>query len=93
MDREKLKRSHAHSCADQCREMGLVVGDVIVGREEHSGGKWSEAELTVIFIGQDVVVFSQRTRSFLAEEWINFGESGNWMLYFRDWYKINKGQT
>jgi hypothetical protein len=72
--------------ADQVRELGLSVGDVIVGREEYSDG-WCDAELTLLFVGKEVAVFNKRTRSNRAPSWNDVRENGNWTLAFRDWIK------
>lgn len=88
MKREKLKRSHANSCAAQCRQMGIVVGDTIVGRETYSTGQWSEAKLTAIFIGKEECVFETMRRSNDSPRWHGDGESSNWTLECRDWYKL-----
>jgi len=73
--------------ADQCRAMGLTVGDKIVGRETHSSG-WSESELTVLFIGLEVVVFSERQRDSNCARWWSEGESADWTLECREWKKV-----
>jgi hypothetical protein len=85
---EKLKRSRSISCAAQCREMGLVVGDTIVGRETHSNGDWSEAKLTALFIGREECVFDTMSRNNYTPSWIPDGESADWTLDCRDWHKI-----
>jgi hypothetical protein len=61
--------------------MGLVVGDVIVGREYTS-----EAELTVLFVGKTVAAFVVRRRE-VGGKWGNEGESGSWCLDSRRWYR------
>lgn len=80
----------SQTTADQVRELGLSVGDVIVGRENW-GHEWSDAELTVLFIGKQVAVFSERTRStiegVMAKKWSKPYETSDWMLEFRDWVK------
>lgn len=88
MKQEKLKRPHANSCAKQCRQMGIAVGDTIVGRETHSPGHWHEAKLTAIFIGKEECVFKTMRRSNASPRWRSDGESGNWTLECRDWYKL-----
>lgn len=75
-----LPKPRCVSCAAQVREMGLSVGDVIVGREyDH------EAELTVLFVGRQVAAFSVRRRRVDAK-WSSEGESGCWCLDSRRWY-------
>ena len=72
--------------ADQVRELGLSVGDVIVGREYVSFA-WNDAELTLLFVGKQIAVFSQRTRhtSYDNFDWQDRGESATWTLAQRDW--------
>lgn len=76
----------SHNAADQVRELGLSVGDVIVGREEYSDG-WCDAELTLLFIGKEVAVFNVRERSNRDQSWNESCESGNWTLAHRAWVK------
>ena len=73
--------------AEQCREMGLVVGDVIQGRETF-GDEWSESRLTLLFAGQSVAVFKEQTRNDEQTEWMYRGESASWTLSFRPWHKL-----
>lgn len=80
-----------YNTADQCREMGLTVGDTIVRRQTYFSEEWSESELTVIFLGLQVAVFSERSRSSNAPRWRSKGESSNWTLDCHDW-KIIKPQ-
>ena len=84
---KKLKRPRSRSCAAQCREMGVVVGDTIVGRETYANGDWSEVKLTVLFIGRDKCVFETERRNNYSPRWIGDGESADWALECRDWYK------
>lgn len=76
--------------ADQVRELGLSVGDVIVGRENW-GHEWSDVELTLLFVGEEVAVFRERNRStedgVMTEKWSKPKETANWTLAFRDWIK------
>jgi hypothetical protein len=80
--------------ADQCRERGLVVGDVIVGRTTYDDPtgvlslEWDEAELTVLWLGQTEVVFSERKRSDVDTEWSPPRDSIGWRLEYRDWVKV-----
>ena len=92
MKREKLKRPRARNCASQCREMGIVVGDTIVGRETYTSGGWSESKLTAIFIGREECVFKTMHRTNSAPRWVAGGEDANWTLNCRDWYKIRSGE-
>ena len=73
--------------ADQCRQMGLTVGDVIQGRETY-GNDWSESRLTLLFVGNEVAVFSEERRNNQNPKWRKDGESGNWTLNCRAWSRV-----
>jgi hypothetical protein len=74
--------------ADQARSLGLVVGDVIVGREYYGEDGWSEAELTLLWMGNEVCVWRQRWRNAHRPDlWFNGGERPNWSLTSREWFK------
>ena len=75
------------SVAEQCRAMGLAVGDTIEGRESY-GNNWNEARLTVLFIGQEVAVFHERERNDRKPNWIDQGETADWTLDCRKWKKV-----
>jgi hypothetical protein len=77
----------SHTTADQVRELGLSVGDVIIGRESY-GLDWSDSELTLIFVGDEVAIFSERNRNNLNGAWTEPRECSNWTLSFRDWVKV-----
>ena len=74
--------------ADQCRALGLEIGDTIFGREECEGGCWHEAELTLLWLGDEAAVFRERERSNVFQEWSKPRESGDWTLECRDWRKV-----
>ncbi len=73
--------------ADQCRALGLVVGDTIIGREEYAKG-WNEAKLTLLWLGAEVAVFLSTDRSSARPAWSDPEESADWTLEFRDWKKL-----
>lgn len=86
------KITAAQSTVDQCRAMGLKVGDTIEGRE--SAGKWwSDTRLTLIFLGEKIAVFREQSRNNLESEWIDRGESGSWGLGCRTWVMVEPGLT
>ena len=77
------------SAADQCRSVGLKVGDTIIGRE--SGFDWwQESKLTLLWIGKTKCVFAVKARSKELPNWRNNGEFSNWTLGCRDWYKVKQ---
>ena len=83
----KLGYGSGLSYADQAISLGLAVGDVIVGKEYYENG-WSEAELTLLWIGKQVCVWSQRFRnSRFPDAWKEIGEQANWTLTNREWYR------
>ena len=74
--------------ADQCRALGLEIGDTIIGREGGPGGWWHEAELTLLWLGKEEAVFSERSRSDSRPIWSEPREASNWTLECRDWRKV-----
>jgi hypothetical protein len=78
------------SYADQAKSLGLRVGDTIVGKEHYGGGSWSEAELTLLWMGSQICVWRHRWRnSRFPNIWNGGGEAANWSLTDRDWHKAN----
>ena len=77
--------------ADQCRALGLEIGDKIIGREGGPGW-WSEAELTLLWLGEKEAVFSERSRTDKRPEWSKPKEESNWTLECRDWRKVPNNQ-
>lgn len=72
--------------ADQARSLGILVGDTIVGIETYGDHTWSEAKLTLLWIGERVCVWDQSRRSSHNPDiWISEGECPNWTLNSRDW--------
>ena len=74
--------------ADQCRALGLEIGDTIFGREEGPSGCWHEAELTLLWLGREAAVFRERERTNANPEWSEPRESGDWTLECRNWSKV-----
>lgn len=69
--------------ADQCRAMGLSIGDTI------ESTNWdSPARLTLIWLGETVAVFRVRERIGFYGEWSEPRESANWTLLHRYWRKL-----
>lgn len=81
-----LPRPKAGHCAAQCHELGLVPGHVIVSREQLSNDSWSEAKLTLLWLGAELAVWNVQRRTDLAPNWIFSGEQSDWTLTNRDWY-------
>lgn len=84
---ERLVRPTSFHAAAQCAEMGIGVGDTIEGRETYDDGHWSEARLTLLWIGEQVAVWMVwRRNSSTKPDWYCTGEQSNWTLQCRDWY-------
>lgn len=74
--------------ADQCRELGLQVGDTIEGREA-SGSYWHEARLTLLWLGDEVAVWRETSRSENRPDWSDPEETADWTLEYRVWRKVS----
>ena len=83
----RLKTPKSISAADQCREMGILVGDVIEGREAYDHS-WSESRLTLLFLGAEIAVFNEQYRNDRQPDWLDHGETADWSLAFRLWQKV-----
>ncbi len=87
----RLVRSSKRHVADQVREMGLKVGDVIVGREgggHPETGWWQEQRLTLKYIGGQCCVWKSEWSNKALTKFREDGESANWTLSCRDWYLV-----
>lgn len=84
----KLKKPKSNETAVQCRQMGIVVGDTIIGRETYSTGSWSESKMQLLFSGKEKCVFKVMARTNLSPRWKSAGESANWTLRHREWFKV-----
>ena len=88
---DRLVRSSQRHVADQAREMGLKVGDVIVGREgggDPVTGWWQEQRLTLLYLGEQCCVWKSEWSNKAITEFRDDGESANWTLSCRDWYLV-----
>ena len=83
----RLGCPHGDNCADEARELGLKVGDIIRGKE---GGNdwWNEARLTLLWIGDSVCVWRKQWRNKAGPSagWYDEGEAANWTLSCREWF-------
>ena len=73
--------------ADQCRELGIAVGDTITGRESGGGAYWHEARLTLLWLGETEAVWREQSRTNERQEWSSPREAVNWTLECRRWRK------
>ena len=88
---QRLVRPSARHVADQAREMGLKVGDVIVGREgggDPENGWWQEQRLTLRYIGEQCCVWKSEWSNKALTRFRDDGESASWTLNSRDWYRV-----
>lgn len=74
--------------ADQCREMGLKVGDTIEGCE---GGKnWSvRVRLTLLWVGEQQCAWKETRINNNKKTWSDPIEKCNWNLGYRKWVFVN----
>lgn len=77
--------------AEQCRAMGIAIGDTIHGREEGHGGYWHEARLTLLWLGDQVAVWRETERSIGRPAWSEPEESADWSLDCRQWVLVSTG--
>ncbi len=75
------------SVADQCRALGLKVGDTIEGTEGGHGW-WNTTRLTLLWLGETEAAWRVTDRSSSRPEWSEPREAANWTLSCRDWRKV-----
>lgn len=75
------------SVADQCRALGLKVGDTIEGTEGGYGW-WNTTRLTLLWLGATEAAWSVTDRHSRRPEWSEPREAANWTLSCRDWRKV-----
>lgn len=79
------------SVADHCRAMGLNVGDTIEGTEHYSNGRWSTTRLTLLWIGAEAAMWRVTFKAWDQPACSKPQESGNWVLFCRDWQIVPPG--
>lgn len=67
--------------ADQCRQMGIKVGDTIRG--DYRG--IDTVILTLLWLGDRVAVWRVRVRYWNMTQWNATYESASWSLGHREW--------
>lgn len=78
---------HGMNVADQCRALGLDVGDTIEGVDYGSA-----VRLTLLFVGDECAVWrvTERFKNKRGwKSWTKPEESADWTLEFRDWKRVN----
>lgn len=83
-----LKKPRSRVVAAQCREMGINVGDTIIGRETFHDGSWCDIKVTLLFAGKKEALWKVARRTSSEPRWKSFGESADWSLECRQWEKI-----
>ena len=80
----------SRNLADQTREMGLSVGDTIIGRAgDDDGAWWHEERLTLLWVGKSAAAFRVERRGKHGPKWTDDGEASNWTLDARKWFLAN----
>lgn len=78
----------AYTTADQCRQMGLLIGDIIEGTEGE-GTEWENTvRLTLLWLGDDIAVWRETCFRRKTGKWTAQKESADWKLSCRDWKRI-----
>lgn len=80
------------STADQCRALGLKVGDTIEGTESGAGW-WSTTRLTLLWLGESEAAWRETSISHLSTEWSTPRESCAWTLAYRDWRVVDPSEA
>ena len=81
-------RQLSGSVADQCRALGLNVGDTIEGTESGNGW-WSTTRLKLLWLGDTYAAWLVTDRSSSRPQWSEPSEAVHWDLGCRDWRKVN----
>ena len=75
--------------ADECRAMGLQIGDTIEGTQSGKGW-WETARLTLLWLGEQEAVWRMTRQTGASQpQWSEPCESVNWTLSCREWKKRN----
>lgn len=73
--------------ADSARALGLKVGDTIEGTER-AGDWWSIAQLTLLWLGDEIAVWRVFERTSECPIGRPIHEAADWSLDARDWRKV-----
>jgi hypothetical protein len=76
------------NAADECRALGLQVGDTIEGTERDAGDWWNTTRLTLLWLGDEIAVWRVISIASPQSEWSEPVEAANWTLSCRDWRKV-----
>ena len=80
----KIDGIYYASTADQAREVGVKVGDMIESRERYDDG-WYEVRITLIKLGQFWTAWISSERDDLQGPWSDPRKTWNWGLSTRKW--------
>lgn len=69
-------------------EMGLVIGDRIIGRENLGPRNYVDTILCLVWRGEQVCVWRVWERHVSMRRWVDLGEKSNWTLETRSWRKL-----
>ena len=72
---------------DQCRALGVTVGDTIEGTEGGPGW-WDTTRLMLLWLGEEEAAWRVTSRSSSRPEWPEPQEATGWTLTCRDWRKV-----
>ena len=88
IDGEVRRRlSGARCVAEQCKALGLKVGDTTEGTEGDRDW-WNTTRLTLLWIGEKEAVWRKTCRTKSEPDWSEPCESVNWTLACREWKKL-----
>ena len=73
--------------ADQCRQLGIAVGDTIISRQFDGYPWWDETRLTLLWLGKRTAVWTHQSRSVARPEWSEACEKVDLTLQCRRWRK------
>lgn len=91
MKTEPLGLANPDDCtAKQCRKLGIVVGDTIVGMHPGLGGRWEEARMKLLWVGKACAAWSVQQRGNVRPQWGPAQEMTTWNLGFRAWRRVVK---
>ncbi|WP_027390516.1 hypothetical protein [Chrysiogenes arsenatis] len=79
-----MKELYELNVADQCRALGIQVGDTI------EGISWHTTRLTLLWLGNEEAVWSMTHRGSESTTWSEPREVVNWYLTCRDWKKVSE---
>ena len=80
-----------NTVADQCRALGLAVGDTIESTKKYADW-WYTTRLTLLWLGETHAAWRVTERNSYVLHWSDPHEAANWTLSCREWRKIGESQ-